>query len=177
MGNGFSVSALAGIRDIMELGGFDHDRERVFLLSLTHGAEAPNLAAAKKVMEIYKKEPVVETLWRQGKKLVQGIKASIAEYGLADHFVLIGRPCCLVFGTRDAEKMPSQPYRTLFLQEIIKRGILAPSLIVSYSHTDEDIELTLEAVHESLNIYKRALAEGVDNYLVGNSVKPVFRAR
>jgi len=46
MGNGFSIAALAGKREIMKLGGLDHDQERVFLLSLTHGAENPNLAAA-----------------------------------------------------------------------------------------------------------------------------------
>ena len=39
MGNGFSISGLAGKSEIMRLGGLDHDKERVFLLSLTHGAE------------------------------------------------------------------------------------------------------------------------------------------
>ncbi|HSE39433.1 MAG TPA: glutamate-1-semialdehyde 2,1-aminomutase, partial [Acidobacteriota bacterium] len=36
MANGFAVSALAGKKEIMELGGIHHDRERVFLLSTTH---------------------------------------------------------------------------------------------------------------------------------------------
>ena len=39
MGNGFPVSALAGKRELMELGGLRTERERVFLLSSTHGAE------------------------------------------------------------------------------------------------------------------------------------------
>ena len=175
MGNGFSVSALAGIREIMGLGGIYHDRERVFLLSLTHGAENPNLAAALKVMEIYKEAPVVEALWRQGERLRAGIQKAIRGFGLDDFFILIGRPCCLVFGTRDADKRPSQPFRTLFLQEIIKRGILAPSLIVSYSHTDEDIERTVDAFHEALKVYRDALEMGVGKFLVGLPVKPVFR--
>jgi glutamate-1-semialdehyde 2,1-aminomutase len=175
MGNGFSVSALAGLRDIMNLGGINHDRERVFLLSLTHGAENSNLAAALKVMRIYKTEPVVDTLWRQGKRLAAGIQRSIDSHGLNDYFNLIGRPCCLVYGTRDKEKNPSQPFRTLFLQEIIKRGILAPSLIVSYSHTDADIESTIEAIHEALSVYCDALDDGAKKHLVGSSVKPVFR--
>ena len=175
MGNGFSVAALAGKREIMNLGGLNHENERVFLLSLTHGAENHSLAAAKKVMEIYKKEPVVETLWKQGERLAKGIRKSIAEYHLDGYFVILGKPCCLIYGTRDHDKKPSQPFRTLFLQELIRRGILAPSLIVSYSHTDEDIDKTIEAVHESLHIYRKALNEGVENYLIGKSVKPVFR--
>lgn len=33
LGNGFSVSALVGKRDLMKRGGLDHETERVFLLS------------------------------------------------------------------------------------------------------------------------------------------------
>jgi glutamate-1-semialdehyde 2,1-aminomutase len=175
MGNGFSVSALAGKREIMNLGGLNHEHERVFLLSLTHGAENHSLAAAKKVMQIYKKEPVVETLWRQGERLAAGIRKSIAEHRLDDYFVILGKPCCLIYGTRDNDKQPSQPFRTLFLQELIKRRILAPSLVVSYSHTDRDIDLTIDAVHESLHIYRKALDEGINKYLIGRPVQPVFR--
>src|SRR6185295_4239338 len=63
LANGFSVSVLAGRRDIMKLGGSDHDRERVFLLSTTHGAETHELAAAIATMEFYEKNPVIETLY------------------------------------------------------------------------------------------------------------------
>jgi len=57
----------------------------------------------------------------------------------------------------------------------MKRGILAPSLIVSYSHKDKDIERTAEAFHEALRIYRKALDEGVDKYLTGRPIKPVWR--
>ena len=175
MGNGFSIAALAGKRDIMRLGGLDHDRERVFLLSLTHGAENPNLAAAIGVMRIYKREPVVDALWRQGERLRAGVMKAVEAHGLQKSFVVIGKPCCMVFGTRDGGGKPSQAFRALFLQETIKRGILAPSFITSYAHTDADVDRTIEAVTESLAVYRRALDEGVDRYLVGPPVKPVFR--
>ena len=175
MGNGFSISALAGKRDIMRLGGLNHDLERVFLLSLTHGAENPNLAAALEVMRTYKNEPVVETLWRRGERLAEGVNRTIDETGLNGHVEVIGRPCCLVYATRDINKKPSQEFRALFLQELIKRGILAPSLIVSYSHTNSDIERTVEAIHDALLVYKDALEEGVEKFLYGSPVKPVFR--
>ena len=175
MGNGFSIAALAGKRDIMRLGGLDHDRERVFLLSLTHGAENPNLAAAIEVMRIYKREPVVDALWRQGERLRAGVMKAVEAHNLEKSFVVIGKPCCMVFGTRDDGGKPSQAFRALFLQESIKRGILAPSFITSYAHTDADVDRTIEAVGESLAVYRRALDEGVDKYLVGPPVKPVFR--
>ena len=92
MGNGFSIAALAGKREIMKLGGLDHDQERVFLLSLTHGAENSNLAAALEVMKIFKREPVVNTIWKTGERLASGIQKSIDEHRLNGYFKLIGRP-------------------------------------------------------------------------------------
>ena len=175
LGNGFSIAALTGKKEIMELGGIRHNRERVFLLSLTHGAETHSLAAALEVMRIYRNEPVIETLWQQGQRLLDGINNSIREHGLQGYFEVIGRPCCLVYATRDLSMQPSQHFRALFLQETIRRGILAPSFVVSYSHTNEDIDQTVEAVHEALAVYKKALDDGVEKYLVGPPVKPVFR--
>ncbi len=43
---------------------------------------------------------------------------------------------------------------SLFLQETIARGILMPSLVVSYSHGDEDIDRTVEAIDGALGVYK-----------------------
>jgi glutamate-1-semialdehyde 2,1-aminomutase len=177
LGNGFSVSALAGKREIMELGGYQHDRDRVFLLSLTHGAELPCLAAAKKVLEIYKEEPVVETLWQRGSQLTAGVQQKVDELGLAGHFGVMGRPCNLVYFTRDENGVPSQPFRTLFLQEIVSRGVLAPSFVVNYAHSEADIEQTIEVVGQALQVYARALDEGIDRFLKSRSVKPTFRKR
>jgi glutamate-1-semialdehyde 2,1-aminomutase len=175
MANGYALSALAGKREIMELGGLKHNKERVFLLSTTHGAENHALAAALKTMDIYRTAAVVEYLYRQGRRLIDGVEQIIDELQLSEYFQLIGRPCNLVYVTRDQEQKPSQAFRTLFLQETIKRGIIAPSFVVSFSHTDEDIDHTIEATGEALLVYKKALAEGVERYLVGSSVKPVYR--
>jgi glutamate-1-semialdehyde 2,1-aminomutase len=175
IGNGFAVSALAGKRDLMRLGGTDHDKERVFLLSTTHGAERHSLAAAMETMRVYKREPVIDHLWRQGQRLANEMQQAIVRHDLEGYVELMGRPCCLVYATRDQDKRPSQPFRTLFLQETIKRGLLAPSLVVSYSHADQDIDRTVSVIDEALSIYRRALEEGLDKYLLGRPVKPVFR--
>ncbi|UYO42120.1 glutamate-1-semialdehyde 2,1-aminomutase [Rhodopseudomonas palustris] len=175
MGNGFSVSALAGRREIMELGGIHHDRQRVFLLSTTHGAETHSLAAAIKTMQIYRDENVIDYLYRQGDRLRLGVQKEIAALGLEDYFEILGRSSNLIYATRDQERRPSQLFRTLFLQEIIKRGLIAPSLVVSYSHTDTDIDRSIDIIGDSLRIYRRALENGVDCYLTGRPVKPVFR--
>jgi glutamate-1-semialdehyde 2,1-aminomutase len=176
LANGFSVSALAGKREFMRLGGLDHyDKPRVFLLSTTHGAETHSLAAASATIRIYRDEPVIEHLYRIGERLKSGLDEVIAQHGLQAQVAVMGRPCCLLFATRDTEGKPSQGFRSLFLQETIKRGIIAPSLTVSYAHTDEDVERTVEAVDGALRVYARALTDGYERHLVGRPSQVVQR--
>ncbi|HRA77490.1 MAG TPA: glutamate-1-semialdehyde 2,1-aminomutase [Burkholderiaceae bacterium] len=175
LANGFSVSALAGRREIMKLGGLGHDRERVFLMSTTHGAETHGLAAAIATMRFYRDHPVIETLYARGARLRAGFDQAVADNGLVGYVDLASRDCNLLFGTRDAQKKPSQPFRTLFMQEMVARGVIAPSFVVSWSHTEADIDRTVEAVAEALRVYRRALEDGPEKYLRGQPVKPVFR--
>jgi len=175
MANGLSLSALAGKREIMGLGGLDHDRERVFLLSTTNGAETHCLAAAIETIGIYKTQHVIERLYRQGDRLRDGINRAIEANRLEGYFEVVARPCNLIYVTRDQSKQRSQEFRTLFMQETVKRGLIAPSLVVSYSHSDADVDRTIEAVGESLEIYRKGLDEGIDKYLTGRPVKPVNR--
>jgi glutamate-1-semialdehyde 2,1-aminomutase len=53
--------------------------------------------------------------------------------------------------------------------------VLGPSFVVSFSHSDTDIARTAEAVDAALRVYRKALDEGVEKYLNGRSVKPVYR--
>jgi len=175
LANGFALSALVGRRDLMELGGTQHPHERVFLLSTTHGAETHALAAGMATMDFYQKEGVVEQLYAQGRRLRAGIAQLTQALNLSEHVGVVSRDCNLLYFTRDAEKQPSQPFRTLFLQELLKGGVLAPSFVVSYSHTDRDIDRTLEVIDRALQVYRRALSEGPNGLLQGRAVRPVFR--
>jgi glutamate-1-semialdehyde 2,1-aminomutase len=175
LGNGYAVSALCGKREIMRLGGLDHDQPRVFLLSTTHGAETHALAASLETLRIYREWDVIGFLWKHGKRLRDLVNQSILENHLEGFFELAGRPCNLVFATRDQGGHPSQPFRTLFMQELIRRGVIAPSFVVSFSHTDADIERTADAVYEAHIVYRKALDRGISEYLEGRPVKPVNR--
>ena len=175
MGNGFSIAALVGKREIMRLGGLDHDQPRVFLLSTTHGAETHALAASLETIRFYREHHVVACLWKQGERLRTQVNRSIAENHLDGFFEVAGRPCNLIFATYDQNRQRSQPFRTLFMQELIRRGVIGPSFVVSYSHSDADIDRTAEAVHGALLVYRKAIDEGVEKYLEGRPVKPVYR--
>jgi glutamate-1-semialdehyde 2,1-aminomutase len=175
MANGYSLSALVGKRELMELGGLRHSGERVFLLSTTHGAETHALAAAIATIRIYRERSVVEALRMAGERLRSGVEAVAQEHGVEAHFQVVGKPANLVYATRDQEGKPSQAFRTLFLQETIERGLLLPSLVVSFSHAEEEIDRTVEAIGEALGVYAKALESGVEKYLHGRPVQPVYR--
>jgi len=177
MANGFSQSALAGKRELMRLGSRERPGDDVFLLSTTHGVETPSLVAAMATMEIYRTEPVVEHLHRAGTRIADGLRQVSARHGLTAYVEPVGRPCNLFFSTRGPDGKPSQPYRTLFLQELIKRGVLGPSFVTSYSHSDEDVDRTIAAVDGALAVYARAMTDGTDGLLVGPPSRPVFGRR
>lgn len=171
MANGFSVSALAGLRDILQLGAVDAPEPRVFLLSTTHGGETHALAAALATIDAYRTQPVIEHMWRQGQALRTALEAAAARHGLERHIEFIGRPCNLVYGTRDRNGERSLAFRTLFMQELARRGVVAPSFVVSYSHSDADIAYTAKMADEAMAVYRRALEDGVERYLLGPAIQ------
>ena len=75
-----------------------------------------------------------------------------------------------------ADGAPSQAFRTLFLQELLRRGVLGQSFVISAAHTDADVDHTVDAVAQALVPYRRALEAGtVDGLLEGRPVAPALR--
>ncbi|HVV14405.1 glutamate-1-semialdehyde 2,1-aminomutase [Amycolatopsis sp.] len=176
LGNGFAVSALAGRREIMEQGGLRDSRERVFLLSTTHGAESHSLAAAMAVMETYVEEGTIARLHELGSRLAAGVRAAAAGMGVEEHVQVRGRASNLVFMTLDEHGNPSPQYRTLFLRQLIAGGIIGPSFVVSSALSDEDIDRTIDVVGQACVVYRKALDAGDPTaWMGGRAVKPVFR--
>jgi glutamate-1-semialdehyde 2,1-aminomutase len=175
--NGFPVSALAGRRDVMRLGGFVEDADRVFLLSQTGGAQPWALAAMLAVIDNCQREGISEKLHRIGGELRRGIEEVVADAGLSSYLQVRGRDCNLTYLARDDTGQPSQAFRTLVLQELVDRGILAPSFVVCAAHDPAAIQQTIDAVAELMPVYRRALEDGVDQVLRGRPVRPAIRAR
>jgi glutamate-1-semialdehyde 2,1-aminomutase len=178
LGNGFAISALTGRRELMELGGLNTDASRPFLLSTTFGPETTGLAAYLAVRQAYRERDVVSIMEHQGTRLAEAVNAAAEDSGLADYVSVVGRPSCMIFVTRSASGQRSQEYRTLFLQELLTRGVLAQSFVISAAHTDADLDRTVEAVLGSLAVYRRAIEAGTtDGLLRGRPVAPALRER
>jgi glutamate-1-semialdehyde aminotransferase len=178
LANGFSTCILAGKKEIMELGGINHNKERVFLVSTTHGAETHSLAAAMAAIRIIKEEKTIERNIKLSTKLTDELHQIINKHKLEDHITLKGHPNWKLMLFKDQNKMFSDGFKTLIFQELIKHGIFFRGTFnPTISHTELDVEATLSAFDKALKVYQDALnsSNGYLDFLVGDPVKPVFR--
>ena len=146
--------------------------------SVTFGGEALSLAAARATIAKLREQNVIEHLWRQGTRLRDGYNALAREVGLASRTQCLGYPPRTVLTFSDVAGTPALAMKSLFQQEVIKRGILiAGGFNLCYAHSDDDIRRTLEACGDALAILARALAEDrVAARLEGPVIQPVFRS-
>jgi glutamate-1-semialdehyde 2,1-aminomutase len=176
MANGFSVSCVAGRRELMQLGAIEPEgQERVFLLSTTHGAEMSSLGAFVATVRFMTREGVVEHLWDYGRRLINLMRGLADAHGVSASFKVDGVPCSPYYTTLDRSGANSLPLRTLFCQELVRAGVLMPWIALAYRHGDEELAVTEQAVDRALAVYRKALDNGLDRYLEGPAIRPVFR--
>lgn len=172
MANGFSISALVGKKEIMSLGGLEHKKERVFLLSTTYGGETHHLRAAQKNIEILNQNDyeVTKYIWSVGKKIKDSYNKIVKKLNINKYTSMQGIDCRPYFYFED------NYMRTLFAQEMIKHGVLIQAIMPSYSHRDSEINQTIEAFEKSLKVLSYAIESNkVKELLIGEPVKAVFR--
>jgi len=167
--NGMPISILTGKKVIMK----ELDKEVFFYT--TFGGEALSLAAAKATIEELRDQNVPEYLVKQGRKLREGYNNIASELGM-NYTKCTGFECRTII-TFDASAGNPLELKSLVQQEMIKRGILWGGFHnMSFSHSDKDVEYTLQVYKEVLPILKKAVDEkNVTGYLRGEPVEPVFR--
>jgi len=172
--NGFSFCALGGKKEIMQLGGITHDKDRVFLLSSTYGGETHHLKAVQKNIELLNKNDyeITKHIWSVGKKIKEQYNLITKELDIHDITSIKGIDCRPYFYFKDNHM------RTLFMQEMIKNGVLVQGINPSFSHKDKEIEKTIFAFKQSLELLKYAISSNkVNELLAGDVIKPVFRRK
>jgi len=176
MANGFAVAAVVGRREVMRVGSIDKPgEERTFLLSTTHGGEMSGLGAFIETVKIYQEESVCNHLWDYGTKLRIETNRISKALGLENYFQMVGPGVLLNYETRDQGGSISLGFRTLFSQEMIRNGVLMPWVNASLAHGSKELEKTSDAMYKSLVTYKNALDHGLDRFLEGPKILPVFR--
>ena len=131
------------------------DSAQISFISSTYWTERIGPAAAIATIKKMQDKNVPEHLINIGKIIGEGWRDLADEHGLN---VDILPPKPLV--TMSLNYDNSQVIKTLFTQEMLKRGYLASlSVYVSYSHTEEIVENYLRNVDEVFGIIKRAIEE------------------
>jgi glutamate-1-semialdehyde 2,1-aminomutase len=65
--------------------------------------------------------------------------------------------------------------KTLFLQEMIKMGVFMERICISYSHQNQDLPITNEALNHAFEKLAFAIRSGnIKQHIVGEVIKPVF---
>ena len=152
--------------------------EEIFF-SFTFGGETLSLAAALATMKKLQEKPVIETLRIQGEKILIGLKDLIEKYQCDQFLSVSGHPAWSFFLIQDTPFYSMWEIKTLFMQEMLERGILAfGTHNMSFSHNDADIAKLLSVYDEVLPIMKDAVEnKKMNKYLRCKPLEPLFKVR
>jgi glutamate-1-semialdehyde 2,1-aminomutase len=172
LANGYPLSAVAGRADVMT------EFENVFF-SFTMGGETLSLAAARAVLDKLAAEPVVETMTARGVRLGEGVRKLIDKHDCSAFFGFAGHPTWSFLTMKDTPSASSFEIKTLWMQEIMTRGILSVgSHNISYAHTDADIDRLLAVYDEVFPLIRAAVHENrMRQYLRCKPLEPLFKVR
>jgi len=170
--NGYPLSALVGRSEYMDV------VEKIFF-SGTFGGETLSLAAAKAVLSKLQREPVLETLKMRGQKLLDGVNRLISELDIQHILSVCGHPSWSFLVFKDTPPFTSWETKTLFMQEMFRRGIFTiGAQTLSYAHSDEDIETLLDCYREVFGLIGEAVAQGtLKERLECEPLIPLFKVR
>jgi glutamate-1-semialdehyde 2,1-aminomutase len=176
MANGFSVACVAGRREVMEHGSIEFEgRERVFLLSTTHGAEMCGLSAFIETIAFMERHDVCNHVWRTGARFIEMFNDASRRAGTWPN-VRVGGPACKpVLALVGHDGVPSMPLRTLFMQEMLRHAVIMPQVTIAFRHGDAELEHARRALDAALPVVAEGLRSGIEPLLLGPAVKPVFR--
>jgi len=172
MANGYPLSAVVGSNEIMQ------KVEDIFF-SGTFGGETLSLAAANAVIDKYKKDNVPKYLNDLGNYLLKKLNQLIIKEGLNDVFRTSGHPAWSYLQVKAQDKYTAFEIKTLFLQEMFKRGILIlSSHNLNFSHSEEDIDKLISVYSEVLPLIKQSIDnDNLIEQLNCKPLQPLFQVR
>jgi glutamate-1-semialdehyde 2,1-aminomutase len=170
--NGYPLSAIVGRRELMNV------MEDIFFSS-TFGGETLSLAAALATLNKLQSHRVIDALIQKGEWIITQVNQLITKYQVQDFISISGHPTWS-FLLINAIGDYSQPQlKTLFLQEVFKRGILTLGTHnLSYAHSDRDLQKLIEVYDQVFPILKEAVVhKTLPSLLQCEPLIPLFKVR
>jgi glutamate-1-semialdehyde 2,1-aminomutase len=161
LGGGFPVAAIGGTKEVMSIiaeGRYSH--------SGTYNANVVACAAVSATMDLLAEPGLYERQRALGFRLAGGLTELAEKAGIPVRVEGVGTVFQLWFSDvpirnwRDAEANAGEEIFTQWYREMLTRGVLfhpshLENLFVSLVHTDEDIDMTLEAASDALAVIAR----------------------
>jgi glutamate-1-semialdehyde 2,1-aminomutase len=156
--NGYPMAAVAGRRDLLEL--FNTTATGDVTFAGTYNGGAPAMAAALATIETLEREPVHAHLFALGDRMRAGLRQISEELGVPTVVSGYGSLYVMLFmeGPLRSYDDVVRNDRGLFVayrKELVRRGVLEmPENIgrnhIMYSHTEADVDRSLEIAREAL---------------------------
>lgn len=152
LGNGYPVAAFGGKREIMEIIGHGVSQGG------TYTNNKPGIAGAYATLKVMQSEPVFETINKHGGRLMEGLKEIFEENGI--QAVFNGYPGMFSFalGVENVTcqrdwALSDRAYYLRLAEAAMEHGVMPDydarePWFLSYSHSDADIDRTLEVFAE-----------------------------
>lgn len=158
LGNGYPVAAFGGKKEIMSIIGHGVSQGG------TYTNNKPGIAGAWATLKIMQREPVIETINQRGTRLMNGLKDILDENGIQS--VITGYPGMFTFSlgvdSLTCQRDWSESDKALYLrlaEAAMERGVMPDydarePWFLCYSHTEADIDKTLEVYAEVVKTVK-----------------------
>ena len=143
--NGQSVACVVGGQALAEHGE---------LASGTFSGDATGLGALLDTLDIYRREPVIDTLWERGRQLQAGLRRVVPPELAAVEGQPVHQRIRFLSETSAATydyRTNGRPLAQAFREGMAERGVimLPDAINVMYAHTPDQIDRVIEAVGET----------------------------
>jgi glutamate-1-semialdehyde 2,1-aminomutase len=161
MGNGFPIAAIGGKEEMMmvvEPGQVSHGG--------TYTGNVIGTAAADATLEILETQPIIETIFQRGQRLMDGIREILTRAGIPHCITGLPPVFSFILGVdeeptefRDYLRGDAKLYERLVMA-LIERGVMPDSdgrepWFLCYDHSEQDIADTLAVFEDAVQEVKR----------------------
>jgi len=147
--NGYPISVVTGKKDVMSAAA-----SKLFISS-TFFPNSEGFVAALKTIEILEREKVLENIWEKGDRFIGKIRTLVDTYDVGAKLTGVG-PMFYITFDKDETGAYKDKRKTFYTQLIRKGFFFTPyhHAYICFRHTEEDLNLTLKAIEESLSYVK-----------------------
>lgn len=171
MGNGYSISAVAGKKNILK-----QIEDGVFV-STTFGGDSISMAAALATIDILEKPGFYEHINKIGSIQRNGISELINDYKLGEIIQVTGLPAHAGLNFDGHGSLSYLDIQSIYSQTMIDNGVLVFAIYnLCASHTEKEAEIYIDSTNKAFSLIRKAIEnDSTQGILRAGKVNPVFK--